>query len=381
MKIPLLTSAVVLFFQMHTHGQDLEQQVTIKVAEMPLELLLDELSEQYKVRFSYGHHKEMLEGKITIRVENQPLGNFLTMLLGKTGLTYKVVGGYVVLRKEQKLPEERTITGGVSASPAWEKVSSKKENNPPPTPDFELSRELDIPVRVQKRGPVAFVTVDEHNLWVPVTIRPHSFPAPEKNASAILLGPIFSLNLLHLHMKSAYEANQTLHPEVNFSFGGVGAWEISDRVVVEIQLLYREKEFTVQYLLATEGQPLGIPKKTEINLASLEIPLSLRFLLLCRKGFSLYGSPGLFGSVLLKKQEKTWLDDGRLFPSANMHIPLVSGFLWGGRGALDISYELNRDISISVAPAYQYSINPLKKGTQQIRQGELTFQAGLLIRL
>lgn len=380
MKILLLTSAVVLFFQLHTHGQDLEQQVTIKVAEMPLVLLLDELSEQYKVRFSYGLHKEMLEGKVTIQVENQPLSNFLTHLLGRAGLTYKVVGGYVVLRKEQKLTKEKAGTEGLSAFPAREKVSLKKITYPPSF-DFELSVEWDSLVRVQKKGPVSFVSVSETIPVGPMSVRPYSFPDPEKNTSTVLLGPVFSLDLLHLHMKSAYEVNQALHPELNFSFGGAGLWEISDRMVVEMQLLYREKEFSVQYLLSTEGPPLGIPKKTEISLVALEIPLSLRFLLLRRKEFTLYGSPGLFGSMLLKKEEKTWLDDGRLFPSANMHIPLISGFLWGGRGALDISYELNRDLFLSASPAYQYSINPLKKGTQQIRQGELTVRVGLFIRI
>jgi hypothetical protein len=381
MKITLLTCAIILLSELYTHGQDLDQRVTIKIAEMPLELLLNELSEQYKVRFSYGHHQKMLEEKVTIQVENQSLRYFLTLLLDRVGLTYKVVGGYVVLRKEQKHTEERGVAEGLSASPTGESESPKKEIIPQSSPALESGRKWDTLVRIQKRGLVALVSVDESVKRVPVPVRLYPLLSPKKNVSAILLGPVFSLDFLHLHMESAYKVNQALHPEVNFSVGSAGLWEISDRMGVEMQLLYRKKEFTLQYLLSTEGQPLGIPEKTEISLASLEVPLGIRFLMLRHSGFALYGSPGLFGSVLLKKQEKTWLDDGRLFPTANMHIPLVSAFLWGGRGALDFSYALSRKFFLSVAPAYQYSINPLKKGTQQIRQGELMVRAGLLIRL
>jgi hypothetical protein len=381
MKIILLTSAMILFFQLYVHGQDLEQRVTIKVAEMPLELLLNELSERYKVRFSYGHHQGVLEEKVTIQVENLPLRSFLTLLLDRVGLTYKVVGGYVVLRKEQKHMKEEGVAEGLSTSPARGRVSAKKGSISQHSPGFESGRKLDTLVRIQKRGLTAIVSADEPIRLVPIPVHPSLFTGPERKATGVLLGPVFSLDLLHLHMKSAYKVNQALHPEVNFSVGGTGLWELSDRMVAEMQFLLRNKEFTVQYLLSTEGEPLGIPEKTEISLASLEVPVALRFLLFRYSRFALYGSPGLFGSVLLKKQEKTWLDDGRLFPSANMHIHLVSAFLWGGRGAFDFNYALSRKFYVSVAPAYQYSINPLKEGTQQIRQGELMVRASLLIRL
>ena len=380
MKIFLVTVAV-LFLQLPMFAQDLEQRVTIKEADIPLELLLKKLAKQYHIRFSYGYHREALGKKVSIQAEGQELSYFLTLLLGKAGLSYKVMGGYVVLRKDQEQLREKEDSVVVEASAGKERISLKQEDVREPSHELGPGMRPGTVAWPQKRGLVAFISADTVFKVVPVRI-PQRSPLPlKKEASAFILGPVFSFDFLRFQMESAYEVNQELHPESGWSAGGAGFWRLLDRMMAEMQLLYRKKDFTVLYLLSTEGEPIGIPEKTKISLAYVEVPLSMHFSLLRYRQFSLHGASGIFGSLLLKKQETTWLDDGRLFPTANMHIPLLSGFLWGGRGGLDINYSLNSKLFFSVAPSYQFSINPLKKGTQQIRLREFTVRTSVRIRL
>lgn len=369
-KIFLVTAAV-LFLQLPLFAQDLDQRVNIKAAEIPLEVLLKKLAEQYNIRFSYGHHQEALSKKVSIQAEDQALSHFLTLLLSKAALTYKVVGGYVVLRKEQLQFKERADSAAVAASAGREKLGPEQEDACKHSNELGLRIRPDTLACAQKRGLVAFVLVDTVFKVVPVRI-PQRSSLPLKKRTSVFM---------HLQMESAYGVSQELHPAAGWSAGGVGLWRLSDRMVAEMQLLYREKDFTVLYLLSTEGKPIGIPEKTKISLAYFEIPLSIRFSLLRYRQLSLHGASGLFGSLLLKKRETTRLDDGRLFLTTNMHIPLVSGFLWGGRGGFDISYALSNKVFFSVAPVYQYYVNPLKKGTQQIRLGEFTVRTSVRFRL
>lgn len=101
MKKYCITAAVLLFFQLHLHAQDLGQKISLQFRDVPLEALLQQVSKRYFISFSYGNHPLAMEKRISVAVAEMPLGEFLRLVLDSAGLTYKVMGGYVVLGKQE----------------------------------------------------------------------------------------------------------------------------------------------------------------------------------------------------------------------------------------------------------------------------------------
>lgn len=187
--------------------------------------------------------------------------------------------------------------------------------------------------------------------------------------------------MAQLSFHSDYGANQELIAGLHYSAGLAGSWELSEKLLLEVLLLYRRKGFTVRYGFNTGADPLGIPEKTVVELAYAEVPLGVQFRLMRYKRMILSGATGLFGSYLLQYREITWLDDGRLFNTTPMYVHTLSTFLWGLRGGLSAAYAPNQKLLFFITPAYQYTVNDPKSGTQQIRLQEYTFRTGLRFSL
>jgi hypothetical protein len=303
--------------------------------------ILHKLSEQYKINFSYGHHQAALDKKLSIGVEEISLHQLLSALLGEAGLTFKVVGKYVVLRKVQGQYLNRADTSNFVVMKGSRGPEPEKDSLPKHAPEIIETRKPDTLAKVNRYGPAAVVPSVRSFKIRPVPVAEHASHILRESASPFTTGPVFSFDLMNLKLKSAYGANQELSSDLNFSVGWIGRWEVYDWLIAETQLLYRVKGFTVLYLLEKGEEPLGIPKKTEVNLIYAEVPLGAQVRLLQYKRIALNGALGFFCSYLLGQQEKMWLDDGRLFNTTAMYNHSLSTFLWGGRTAFCFTYSQN----------------------------------------
>lgn len=381
MKRYFLTFASLLFFQFNLCAQDkdMEQLVSIRFTNAPLEVILHELNDRYHIRFAFAASNSLLGQKITIVAKQQPLGDFLCLLLEQVGLRYELVGSHVVLRRKQEEQGENILSADYPAGPDDNEING----NDAGLTFIEASqgRVSDSLPRLNSMRPEELVAWDFLLSHVPAQVRQDTAARASARLSAFMIAPVFSLDFLQPDLKSNYENNQHLHTGLNFSIGAGGLWKVSDRFAGTLHILYREKDFSFRYLLEMEQGPLGIPEKTQLSLSYLEIPVGVNFILLRHHKVTLYGAPEFFGSLLLRQEEKTWLDDGRLFNTTAMQGSLLANFLWGGRAVAGLSYALSNRLFVSITPVYQYTANKLKDGPQQIKLREWQIRSGLWIRL
>ncbi|WP_224995211.1 STN domain-containing protein [Cesiribacter sp. SM1] len=359
-----------LFFQLHLCAQDLEQKVSIEADAVVLEVLLQEVGERYNLSFSYGGHLPGLEQKLSIRAEKMPLNQFLSLLLAKVALTYKVIGGYVVLRKLE--PQTQVVLPEQAGRGAGRLPRSYRDQ----------SVQQDTVQRMVRIAPtVGFqVYVPEWSMPTRIILEEAQPPVRHRQAS-IRIGPVFSKDFMQLDLQSSYADKQQVDAGLSYSIGSVCWWNIREHLALEWLFLYRQKVFTLRYGLETGVDPLGLPLMTEAVLAYLDIPINIHVRLYQFKQIAVGGIVGLYGSHLLEKGERTWMDDGRMFPATGMLVSTLSRFLWGMQAGIGFHYDLNSRVSFYLSPVYQHNLNKFKKGTQQIRLQEFVFRTGFRFSL
>jgi hypothetical protein len=374
MKRLLATLTCLLFFQLNLWSQNLEQRVTLHYREVLLEEVLQELSEQYSINISYGGYPRALEKRISIGVADMPLDKFLSLILNKAGLTYKVIGGNVVLRQLEQ--NEGSIPADTPQT-----IKAPDQSLPPVSVRSKLKQQEALP-QIHPIIPASLVQEQVPEWAMPQGVVMQEKIIPDrKKPSTLMIAPVFSLDVAHPELKSRYNTDQRIAADLGYSAGVAGYWKVSDKLSLEIMFLLRKKNLTLWYGIETVEDPMGLPVKTEALLSYLQVPLSMHFRLCGYKRLSLQGVSSLFGSYLLEGREKTWLDDGRMFPTTAMLISSLSPFIWGLQGGLLFSYALNDKVSFMMTPLYQYTINGLARGVQQLRMQELIFRSSILFSL
>ncbi|EMR00648.1 secretin and TonB N-terminal domain-containing protein [Cesiribacter andamanensis] len=371
MKRAVSLYAALLISLTPLSAQDLRQRVSLRFSAQPLEAVLQQISERYQVRFSYGDHPSALQTRISLEVKEEPLQRVLHLLLKQAGLTYKVIGGTVVLREQ--IGEVPPSPASPQASPPQSTVAESASRYPIPEILPGLQKRV-ADFRPAQPGMVL-------RLPEPVKLDHTLEPLPAKPRSAYTLAPVFSLDLAQYSLESEYPLNQELHPRLGLSAGLAGYRKLGPSLEGEVLLLYRTRGYTLRYLHNRADVPLGIPVKTEVGLAYLELPLGLQMGLWQHGLLQVQGTLGVSGSYLLDSREWTLLDDGRMFDTGSMQLQSLSPFLWALRGGAKLSYTMSRRVLLFAGPTYQYTGSKLKRGTQQIRLMELSIRSGIQFRL
>ena len=121
----------LLFTFNFSFGQDLNRKITIKVKNKPIVDVLNEISEQGQIYFSYNPQIIPADKKITIKAINISIKEVLSEVLIQNGLDYSVVENQVVLKKQVAdkfqhetrglfRPEKHTISGFIKESSTGE---------------------------------------------------------------------------------------------------------------------------------------------------------------------------------------------------------------------------------------------------------------------
>jgi hypothetical protein len=85
----------------------LNRNVSVFVSDMPLNAVLQKLSRETGIRFSYDPDLILPKRQITLSVTNKPLGDVLNMLLGNTGFAYHEIGNQLVIYRQNKETEAK----------------------------------------------------------------------------------------------------------------------------------------------------------------------------------------------------------------------------------------------------------------------------------
>jgi hypothetical protein len=112
----LLTLILLLFSDLSAQNQSLRNVLEIKISlqanEEPVKNVLSEISQMYKVEFSYSSNIIDVSRKISFNADNQPLGQLLLEMFDGLPVSISMIKERVVFQK-QKEPLFQTVKGRV----------------------------------------------------------------------------------------------------------------------------------------------------------------------------------------------------------------------------------------------------------------------------
>lgn len=132
-KIILMAS---LCLALYTPPQDnlLNQKVNLRYQEVSIVEVLQAIQQEYDVRFSYLNNEMPEDIKVSIDMQDQPLYLALDKILEQTTLSYQVISGQIILKKDvQKAKKE------AKPLPVEEKVKSGTQNTSSVQQEEQLS--------------------------------------------------------------------------------------------------------------------------------------------------------------------------------------------------------------------------------------------------
>ena len=91
----------------------LEKRVSITLTDATLEQVLQYISAQYGVSFSYSSNVLADQEKVSLRLLDQSLEKALHILLDGKGVTYTAIGNRIIIRRRRS-PLLQTIKGTVT---------------------------------------------------------------------------------------------------------------------------------------------------------------------------------------------------------------------------------------------------------------------------
>lgn len=77
----------------------LNTRISVNCTDKPLNIILQEISQQYHISFSYFKNQLPLQKKISIRSQNSSLREVLNEISTQAGIQYQAVGGQIVLKE------------------------------------------------------------------------------------------------------------------------------------------------------------------------------------------------------------------------------------------------------------------------------------------
>ncbi|MDF9794808.1 hypothetical protein OKW21_000071 [Catalinimonas alkaloidigena] len=111
MKLATIIHMAWLCLAIYPLHQDsiLNQKVSLSYRDAPITEIIQNIQREYEVRFSYLNNEIPEDIKVTINLENQPLYLALDKIFEETMISYQVVSGQVILKKNlQKVKKEST---------------------------------------------------------------------------------------------------------------------------------------------------------------------------------------------------------------------------------------------------------------------------------
>ncbi|GAB3535064.1 TonB-dependent receptor [Pontibacter brevis] len=106
----------------------LDQRVSVQIKEATIQEVLTELSDAYKLSFSYSNDLVPLQQKVSIQAAQKPLRQVLDELLRGTGTSYRLIGNQIILQPVQKSvnrkeKERFTVSGHVQDATSGENLA------------------------------------------------------------------------------------------------------------------------------------------------------------------------------------------------------------------------------------------------------------------
>jgi hypothetical protein len=96
-----------LFFSFEANAQT--EKVSLKFKNVAVEKVLNAIESQTSYRFLYNKSEVDVARKVSLSVKNQPLSRVLSDLFTGSEVSYKIVGGQIVLNRETRQEKSKNL--------------------------------------------------------------------------------------------------------------------------------------------------------------------------------------------------------------------------------------------------------------------------------
>ncbi|MFP4291350.1 MAG: STN domain-containing protein [Cyclobacteriaceae bacterium] len=100
---------VCMAFAMPPQDNLLNKTVSLQYQKSSIESILQDIRQSYGIRFSYLNNEIPPDIRISLQMKDQPLSAALDEILKETHLTYQVVNGQIILRKDLSKPRQAEV--------------------------------------------------------------------------------------------------------------------------------------------------------------------------------------------------------------------------------------------------------------------------------
>ena len=101
-SIFFILAGLCLSFRPPEQPDILQYPITLAYQAATLQEILHDIRDRYQIKFAYRNNEMPEDQAFSIQADNRPLGWVLDELLRETDLSYRVVNGQVVLKREDK---------------------------------------------------------------------------------------------------------------------------------------------------------------------------------------------------------------------------------------------------------------------------------------
>ena len=180
----LILGGVWFHISLWAQSDILNKTVTLQYTNLTIREILNNIQQEYGVRFSYLNNEIPSEKKINLTIENEPLYKALDKIFTDTPIGYQVVSGQVILKKVADKETSRTETSRTETSQKEnEQLNLPAKNNHPSDTTQQPSGNLksidqDAVAEIEQK-PVENTATDETTETVPVS--PDNMPGEKEN--------------------------------------------------------------------------------------------------------------------------------------------------------------------------------------------------------
>lgn len=168
-------------------------------------------------------------------------------------------------------------------------------------------------------------------------------------------------------------SSQEYNANIGLSIGADAYYSLNKKLDLGLGLSFRTINYQVDYNFnfRDAGDP-NIPRQENMSAGYLETPFTIRWRALSKGKMTVSPIVGLNASFLLSADQKTTYEDNSVREADYLNTSLLSCV-----AGIEASYQLNKNISLKLAPRFNYYFNtfdPLASVNPTLFQTQIGFE-------
>lgn len=379
----MIRLAVLILFQLWTivcfaQIQMKELKVTINVANVDFESLIEKLRKEYHINIVYGVDRLSPPNKfISIHAIEMPVPELMGIICNHYNLAVEYISNYIILRPGKpnrqiigKSNELATETTNNTVTPALDSTTN------------QATSEIVITTSINDSNSDSIVMIEIAKIPYENDPQPAKLNTPVKKRAlqAVYLYGIYDIHWLQF--KELPDPNQEYTSPNTSGFGTLYTRSVMNNFSIGIGAVYSSIQFTYHrnFNIVIPDDPVSIPNTTTLRHHFIDVPFEVGYNLKPSKRTSVKILTGSHQSWLISKEEKTkYLTHGN--PNTQYFINYANKFNFGVLTAMRVTLNIHRNFDFFCEPRLIKYFNPLNE--EVMSSGHLLFRttSGLSFQL